>query len=57
MLKIVCPNCKKDDKWEVYEVLNDPRTNYRIHCFHCGRRFVLPKWNLGSAEEESVKAE
>jgi len=23
MLKIVCPKCKNDDKWEVYEVLND----------------------------------
>jgi len=48
MSKIVCPNCKKDDKWEVYEVLDDPRTNYRIHCFHCGERFVLP-------EKKSVK--
>ncbi len=42
MLKLVCPNCKKDDNWEVYEVLNDPRRNYRIHCFHCNERFVLP---------------
>ncbi len=50
MLKIVCPKCKRDDQWEVYEVLNDPRWNYRIHCFHCHERFVLP-------EKTSVKAE
>jgi hypothetical protein len=29
--------------WEVYEVLNDPRRNYHIHCFHCHERFVLPQ--------------
>jgi len=50
MIKIVCPKCKNDDKWEVYEVLNDPRWNYRIHCLHCHERFVLP-------EKKSVKAE
>ena len=50
MLKVVCPNCKKDDQREVYEVSNDPRNNYRIHCFRCHERFVLP-------ERESVKAE
>ncbi len=50
MSKIVCPKCKKDDKWEVYEVLNNPQANYGIVCFHCHERFVLPK-------EESLKAE
>ncbi len=50
MLKIVCPRYQKDDTWEVYEVLNDPQKNYRIHCFHCHARFVLP-------EKRSVKAE
>ncbi len=57
MVKILCPQCNKDDKWEVYEVLNDPRTNYRVHCFNCGKRFVLPKKNPYSAEEKSVDAE
>ncbi len=42
MLKIVCPKCKKDDRWEVYEVLNDPRRNYCILCLHCFNRFALP---------------
>ena len=50
MVKIVCPNCKKDDQWEVYEVLNDPRSNYCIRCFNCHERFVQP-------EKKSVKAE
>ncbi len=51
MLKIACPKCKKDDKWEVYEVLNDPLRNYRIHCFYCHERFVLPEKKFMKAEQ------